>query len=179
MATDQPLAKAAMLCLGEAWPRALSFADLLRAARSLVTSEPRESTSDPDQDTVPLCEILLATYAAGLIEVHLCPPTFLAEPSSAPVASAVARLQLKIHNIVTTLRHTSIAVEDELGRQLLLRLDGTRDRAVLLAELNELFASGAVTLPKKGQLPQQSADIGAQRLARKLEELGRLALLIA
>ena len=37
---------------------------------------------------------------------------------------------------VTTLRHTVVRVEGTLERELLLRLDGTRDRATLLSELS-------------------------------------------
>ena len=56
---------------------------------------------------------------------------------------------------MTTLRHAGVEVPDELGRRLIGLLDGTRDRAALLREL------------------ERPAD----ELERSLEGLARLALL--
>jgi hypothetical protein len=36
---------------------------------------------------------------------------------------------------VTSLRHTPVALEDPLEREVLTRLDGTRDRTALIAEM--------------------------------------------
>ena len=52
-----------------------------------------------------------------------------------PEASALARWQLRDEpGRVTNLRHESIQVDGELGRALILLLDGTRDRAALASE---------------------------------------------
>ena len=56
---------------------------------------------------------------------------------------------------MTTLLHTSVEVGDELGRRLIGLLDGTRDRAALMAELGR----------------------PADELERSLEGLARLGLL--
>jgi SAM-dependent methyltransferase len=179
MATDLPLAKAAILCLGEVWPRALPFDQLLQAARTRTRVDPGHDIAEKDRDAATLAEIILGTHAAGLIDLHICPPPLPAEPSAYPVASPLARLQLQHDRVVTTLRHSSLAVEDELARQLLLRLDGTRDRRVLLAELSALMASGAITPPDTAGKMPPTAKLTGDGLERELTEAARLALLIA
>jgi len=62
---------------------------------------------------------------------------------------------------VTSLRHRSVRLEDDLGRQLVTLLDGTRDRAALAAEMR----------------PHAGADVEAG-LGRSLDGLARLALLV-
>jgi hypothetical protein len=56
-----------------------------------------------------------------------------------------------------------VRVEDGLAQQLLLLLDGTRDRAALRAELTA----------------SASRDVGAEELEAALAKLARFALLVA
>jgi hypothetical protein len=65
---------------------------------------------------------------------------------------------------ITNLRHASIALDDEAAGHLLLMLDATRDRQQLLAEIRSHMAAG---------------EVDAVQLDRKLEELARMAVLIA
>ena len=74
-----------------------------------------------------------------------------------PVASALARVQAARGTHVTNLWHATVEVPDDLGRRLITLLDGTRDRAALLQEM------------------QRPAD----ELERSLEGLRRIALLEA
>ena len=69
------------------------------------------------------------------MHLHVWAPDLITTPSERPVASALARLQAADGTRVTTLRHRSVDVPDELGRRLIGLLDGTRDRAALAAEL--------------------------------------------
>jgi hypothetical protein len=62
-------------------------------------------------------------------------PALATTPSERPVASALARLQAAEGTRVTTLLHSSLDIGDELGRRLIGLLDGTHDRAALIAEL--------------------------------------------
>jgi SAM-dependent methyltransferase len=114
LTTDEPLAKAAMLALGEAWPDAVPVADVGGA---------------------PLHGLLLQAYAANLVQLHVWTPELTTTPSERPVASALARLQATEGTRVTNLRHATVEVADDLGRRLIRLLDGTRDRPALLREL--------------------------------------------
>jgi hypothetical protein len=64
---------------------------------------------------------------------------------------------------VTNLRHTTIGLADEAARELLLLLDGTRDRGQLLTKLREAFD------------PQQ---VTPDSLERNLSTLGKIAFLV-
>jgi hypothetical protein len=68
-----------------------------------------------------------------------------------------------------------------LGRHLVMLLDGTRDRAALLAELGALVKTGAVTVCHDGKPvadPQESLQRLASGLETNLASLVRLALLV-
>jgi hypothetical protein len=71
--------------------------------------------------------------------------------------------------VVTNLRHTSVRIEDDLGKRLLVLLDGTRDRVQLLRELRAF-------LLETGRQEPHDLDSG---LERSLQGLARLALLRA
>jgi SAM-dependent methyltransferase len=134
LTTDHDAVKRALVRLGDAWPHAIPIAEL-------------------GGDVVR--DMLLRAYAADLVHLHVWAPEAARAPSERPVASALARLQAAAGTRVTTLRHTSVEVPDELGRRLIRLLDGTRDRAALLRQL------------------ERPAD----ELERSLEGLARLALL--
>ncbi|HET8756938.1 MAG TPA: class I SAM-dependent methyltransferase [Solirubrobacteraceae bacterium] len=132
--TDHDAVKAALVALGDAWPGAVAVAEL---------------------DGEAVCEALLRAYAVNLVQLHVWAPAIATTPSERPVASALARLQAAAGSRITNLRHGTIDVPDELGRRLITLLDGTRDRAALLREL----------------------DRPAEELERSLEGLARIAVL--
>jgi hypothetical protein len=121
-----PLTKAVMLLLAEAWPQTLSMPDLLAGGSRLTGEAP-----DPDG----LAHILLATYAAGVVELHTRPAHCVARVSQFPMASELARSQARRGRPVTTARHTAIEAREENIRFLIGLLDGKRDLAALTREL--------------------------------------------
>ena len=161
MSTDYPLAKAALFHLGRVWPRLVGFDDLLGDTRARLGAR----SGIPGTDASALVDILLATYAAGLIELSTHAPRFVLEPGPTPTTSPVARLQLERGPFVATLRHTSVRIEDDLGRQLLRLMDGSRTREALLREMRPQIAS--------------PVDIVAADLDRKIAEVARLVLFVA
>ena len=74
---------------------------------------------------------LLYGFAVGLIELHAGPSPFAARAGERPVASPLARWQARAGRPITSLRHAVLQL-GELPRQLLLALDGSRDREALL-----------------------------------------------
>jgi SAM-dependent methyltransferase len=136
LTTDHEAVKRAFTRLGEAWPAALPVGELGDGA---------------------VVEALRRAYAANLVHLHVWAPDLATTPSERPGASALARLQAAEGTRVTTLRHTSVEIPDEIGRRLIELLDGTRDRAALAAELGR----------------------PADELERSLEGLARIGLLEA
>jgi hypothetical protein len=117
--------------------------------------------ADPPQR---LGEALLSAHAERLVDLHVQPPGAV-PAGERPVAAPLARRQVAGGSaLVTSLRHAPIRMEDELGRLLLTRLDGSRDRAALAAELRRADPA--------------TADVPAV-LDAALDRLGRLSLLAA
>jgi SAM-dependent methyltransferase len=113
-----PLAKGALIALGEVWPGSLPFATL--AADTL-----------PNAALAPeLAARVLDLFRSGLVALSPRPPTFATRPPARPRASALARLQAGHGGPVMNLRHTYSELDDD-ERALLPLLDGTRDLAAL------------------------------------------------
>jgi hypothetical protein len=73
-------------------------------------------------------------------------------------------------------------VEDELGRQLLTLLDGTRTRAMILDDLCAIVGSGRALLREKDEPvsdPDRARELLTNGLEKNLEKLAQLALLVA
>jgi hypothetical protein len=143
--TSHALAKAALVHLCQAWPRAVPFEELLDSA--------------PDCEL--LQDLLLRTYASGLVELHAAPSPFVVDVSERPCAFSLARFHARNGSRIPTLRHSVVSVEDQLARQMICLLDGTRDRSALLRDLQPFAPS-----------PVLPGD-----LDRNLEKLARMALL--
>jgi methyltransferase-like protein len=155
LATDHPLVRAALERVADAWPAAVWVRELTPAASS-------------PEDRAALCDALLRSYAANLVQLHAHPPALTTTPGEAPEASPLARHQARAGHMVTNLRHVSVRIEDDLGRELVTLLDGTRDRAALAADL-------ARFLHARGE-PLADAELHAG-LDRSLQGLATLALL--
>jgi Predicted methyltransferase regulatory domain/Methyltransferase domain/PKMT, C-terminal winged helix domain len=155
LATDHPLVRAALERVADAWPAAVW-------ARELIP------TGSSPEDRAALCDALLRSYAANLVQLHAHPPALTTTPGETPEASPLARHQARAGDMVTNLRHVSVRIEDDLGRELVTLLDGTRDRAALAADL-------ARFLRVRGK-PLAEAELHAG-LDRSLQGLATLALL--
>jgi methyltransferase-like protein len=172
MAIDLPLAKSAILHLGEMYPVPVRFCDLMAAARD------REGIPASDEDESQVLGMLCQVYSVGLIEIHAAAPSFVRHAGEKPTASPLARLQLqKGIELVTSYRHRIIHVEAGLSRELILRLDGTRDRKALFDDLT----AWALANPAPGQPPLAAAEVRElflQRLEPGLDNVGAMGLLL-
>lgn len=176
IATDHPLAKATMTRLSELWPQTISFNELLTDVKSRLKPDAEEATDG--QTASSLSDILINTYAVGLIELHTRPSQFASNAGERPTASRLARLQAQTGEMVTNLRHATIRLEDDLVRRLLLLLDGTRDRAALLNELRRMIESNEVSIETgNSDDPRDEQENLSAGLERSLNSLARLALL--
>ena len=91
--------------------------------------------------------MVAASLPDPLVDLRIFPPRFVAEVSVRPQTSPLARFQARQGNRVTNRRH-QIAVLNDLHRQLVMLLDGTRDRSALFAAVNKSIEDGVVVLKK-------------------------------
>ena len=156
LTTDHPLVIRALEQVGGSWPAAIRACDLIPGDAS-------------EADRVAVCDAILRCYAANLVQLHATPPPMTTSVSERPEASPLARHQARSGQLVTNLRHTTVRLEDDLGRRLVVLLDGTRDHAQLAHELRSFLAEAGQDVPE----PLEAG------LERSLEGIARLALLRA
>lgn len=151
LSTNHPVAKAVLLAASAAWPEMMPARDLP------LSGEDRAADLD----------CLVRLLMTGALEFRVEPPK-VAGVTARPQASALARAQLAqgLHD-VTSQRHFCVNLGDELARQLVLLLDGTRDHAEVAAALLEKMDTAGL----QDGLPE--------KLAVSLRMLARMSLLTA
>jgi methyltransferase-like protein/SAM-dependent methyltransferase len=179
--TNNPLLKAALLCLWESWPQAVSFAELwLRVRRRLAEEAPDEQLPAEDEG-LALAEPLLQCFLSKLVELHVQPARFVREPSGRPVASPLARYQASYSGEITNLRHRTVLL-NEFERQVLVLLDGKHAPAGILEVLWTALDRGDLEIQQEGQTvtdPGRAREIVREALPPILQRLARLALLVS
>jgi methyltransferase-like protein/cyclopropane fatty-acyl-phospholipid synthase-like methyltransferase len=176
--TNFPLAKAAFLHLEEIYPRAIRLDELLVLAfRRLNTGAPQSDQADQERQ---LGDLLLKAYGVGVVDFHLHVPRFTLLPGERPLASPLARLQAERRTITTSLLGHNVKIEDSLGIQFLLLLDGTRDRAALLRDFGEVISSSVQLSAPDGTAVDKTKLLQElpQRLEERLLDLGRRGFLL-
>ena len=174
--TDFPLGKAALFVLEENSPAPMPFELLLAAAMSRLTDAGIVEINDPTR--VALCEFLLRLYASGTVELRTSSPTLARQTSVRPVASPVARWQVQRGNLVTSLFHIAVKIEDEIGRCLLSSLDGHHDRAALTEKIWQLLKSKNALIISDGDEATARRKIESD-LESNLEKLAKIGLLVS
>ena len=178
--TDHPLAKAALWQLGEVSPRALRWSELLAVTQARLHEAGTGVQVEGNERS--LAEIMLAAYGAGMVQLHLWQPEMVSTVSERPVASPLARWQAQRQNTLTSLLHQAVEPDDELTRELLLLLDGTRDHAALRDELlaGMLDQQATVTLPDGTTHGDRETlrRVIDERLEENLHKCAQMALLV-
>lgn len=160
MASSAPITKAAFMIMGQRWPLTASFDDLCAAARARLGVPPTAApdAAQAEQDARILATELLQCAGAQVVELHARPLPISIDVAPRPVAYPVARLEARTGPQVSNLRHETITL-DEFHRQLLLRLDGTRDRASLVDELAGLVATNELAIEQEGVEVRDPASV--------------------
>jgi methyltransferase-like protein/SAM-dependent methyltransferase len=176
ISTNNPLVKAALLCLAEAAPRALSFEELRQAVgRRLELDD-----GAPDPGTV--AEMLRHGFVKNVLELHIHQPALAATATERPVASPLARLQVVNQSArVTNLWHRLVELEP-IDRMVLAHCDGDHDRAGLLAALEELARQDVLVIHHEGQPvrdPERVRQAVQPALEPSLRKLAGLGLFLA
>jgi methyltransferase-like protein/cyclopropane fatty-acyl-phospholipid synthase-like methyltransferase len=176
-----PIVKAALVVLGEAWPRFLSFEELCSGARAKLDGEaiPNTATREEDKKQVEQSLLQFYTIAGDLVEFRLRPLRVTKQPGPSPLARPLARWQAKSGRSATNLRHESVNL-DEFGRQVLPRLDGRHTRPEMVRELVGLVADGQLTVQQDGERitePRRIEQAMVQLLDRQIDQFARQAFL--
>jgi hypothetical protein len=129
MSVERDESREALRRLAAAWPATVPFEEL----------------------PAPAGRDLLRCVARGLVRAQLSPARCALRAGDRPLAAAHARLAARGPGLVPNLRHENVQMNDA-GRRLLARLDGTRDRATLEAELGADGPALLDELARKGLL---------------------------
>jgi SAM-dependent methyltransferase len=160
--TDLPLAKAALLELAIRWPGRVAFRELVKLAANRLDRKPTE------EDSRQLADFLAAVWMAELVSFHGDLPRYVDTVSERPVASPLARIQLRSGQFASTLLHVSMRFDDEPSRKMVQLLDGTRTIDEVAAAMTDAFP------------PDKRPDPAALRagLERNLERMAKGGLLV-
>jgi methyltransferase-like protein/cyclopropane fatty-acyl-phospholipid synthase-like methyltransferase/Fe-S-cluster containining protein len=164
--TSDPWVKAALMALFEESPRLLSFAELCDETRRRL-GDSAEAGLDPLTNADLLKLPLLQCAMKGLVELHVHRSPAVAEISSRPRASPLARLQAETSRLVTNWRHGQVEL-GEVERHVLLHLDGRHTEAELQQILSELVESGELTL---GPAADEGVTSGSKALPGLLRQV--------
>ena len=129
--TTNALVSAAIHELCDCWPESVVFDELLgRVVRRVEVDTLAEVVVQQ------LRGVVLEAYLGQLVLLHGCAMPARARASECPSACALARAQCRAGStVLTTLLGTNCTIDNDLGQQLLPRLDGQRDRETLASEL--------------------------------------------
>jgi methyltransferase-like protein len=183
--SSTPIVKAALACLGDVWPKAIPFNNLVAEARWRLLrwrTASETAAADESNDELTLARALLATYLRAqdtLVRLFPQLPPFAASVAEHPVASSLARIQAQAGGPITNLRHEIVSVSP-FDRHLLQLLDGTRNRVALLEALIERFRRGDFKITQDEQPVTDEGrvrDILQQTLEKQLQFLVQAALL--
>ncbi len=177
--TIDPIVKAALMHLGDIWPVAVSFIDLVAIARSRASDAPAFVDSEQmGAQTRRLAATLIRCYSTGQVELTMAKPTFTSTVTEKPIASRCARLQAASSNTVTNYRHETVRLSD-LERQIVLRLDGTNSLTEIIEDIGDSAMRGTFSVMLDGNPLSGDALKGtiSTTISGSLSRIARLALL--
>ncbi|HEX3724669.1 MAG TPA: class I SAM-dependent methyltransferase [Pirellulales bacterium] len=177
MASSLPVIKAAARELGAIWPGSLTVDQLVDRVGHRTNG-----TSSISADEQEVLEHHLATWLiAGLIEARTQADSFVTVPGERPRAAALARWQARGTSPVTNRRHETVQL-DEVSQNLLVHLDGQRNRAELVELLVQASEQGQLSIlaggVPLGQDQVATNELWMQVLDQILIRLASRALLI-
>ena len=112
--------------LEEAWPREVHFEELYASTAPAVEPEGRQEARED------LAKVLIGIAAMGLAEFRTRRIPVAARLSEKPTASPLARIEAEEGEVITTLLHQSMQLEDASSKKFILLLDGTRTHSELV-----------------------------------------------
>jgi methyltransferase-like protein/2-polyprenyl-3-methyl-5-hydroxy-6-metoxy-1,4-benzoquinol methylase len=175
-----PLTKIALRALRAEWPMPLAFPDLLARCRQEAAAAGYGADAAGAEDF--LAGEMLTGMAAGVVEWRLTPVPYTTAVPERPATTPLARLQAAQGYKVTNLRGETVTL-DEIHRQALRLLDGTRARAQMTEALLTPVRRGELVLQRDSD-KQTVTDESEMRgllgpaLDKVLSNLAKKALLL-
>ena len=124
---------------------------------------------------------MVELYREGLLLLSICPPEVVNRVSERPATSELARFQLKSGQSATNPFHMSFRFQDPFARQLVMLLDGTRDRETIARDLVEFGKSKEGAIFENGVAVhgwEQLPEVIERRLPGGLKSLAREGMLV-
>ena len=180
LTASKPLVKAVFKHLSDIWPQAASFHDLLAAARARVAPMLVQDASAHTGEAAALGADLLTAYTMNMVELHSQKQDFVTEVGAHPMVSALVRGQVRLRNTVTNARHELLTL-DAFNLQLVMLLDGKRDRKALLDELVKLVKAGTLVAQQDGKPIKEGESLGnvlSEFMEKSLQNFAKAALLV-
>jgi methyltransferase-like protein/protein-L-isoaspartate O-methyltransferase len=180
LATDHHLTKAALVILGESWPQAVAFPEVLQKALSRLGADGDKIKNNIDEEMAAAENAFFRMFSAGHIELHLYPPRLITNISERPRASLLARKQAETGSLLTSLRHGGVLIDDEMTRKFLALLDGTRTVDEIASDLNAVLTAAELgAAGEQGRQGQPAPRVGRENVEQNLKRLAVLGLLDA
>ena len=132
---DDSVAKAALDILVGQWPASVRIDRLFRDARKRAGRTGRATRLEQSE----LTRFLTTHHTLGFVDLHTWEPPMTTVVGDRPLASALARIEIERDTRVTSLRHRPLDIDDPIAFAVLSRLDGTRDLAALVEDVNRAF----------------------------------------
>jgi hypothetical protein len=129
-AASHALTKAALAVLSQSYPAMLGWDAMLDAAQALLAACDLTAAEDDDFRAE-----WFALVMAHAVRIGVHPWTFMHETGATPRAAAFARAQAAYADVTVTGAHHNALDLDHWGRELLLLLDGARNRDRLRDEM--------------------------------------------
>jgi methyltransferase-like protein/SAM-dependent methyltransferase len=175
-----PLTKLALLTLRDQWPAPIPYPELF--ARSMAEASRRGIRITDENAEYLLAGEMLTGMAVGVVDWHLAPVPLLNVPDERPRVTPLARFQASEGWSVTNLLGEAVYL-DEIHRQVLRHLDGTRGRRELIENLLTFIREGGHTLhrdPDKTPVTDEKEmrELLGSALDKALQNLAKWALLV-
>jgi methyltransferase-like protein/trans-aconitate methyltransferase len=158
-----PLTKLAMTALHAAWPMPVAFAELVAQCTTRAASAGYAVQGDNVEEF--LAGEMLTCMAAGVVEWRLTPVPFTTTVGERPSATPLARLEAQRGHKVTNLRGEAVVL-DEIHRQTLRHLDGSRDLSQLTDSMLDALRGGQLVLQRDSDKATVTDEQEMRRLLR-------------
>ncbi|HEV8432904.1 MAG TPA: class I SAM-dependent methyltransferase [Thermoanaerobaculia bacterium] len=168
--SSHPLAKAALVTLAAAWPRALSFDELASGVAARLDANAN--------DDAALTDLLASLHASGVVEMHALAPNCTEIVSDFPRVSALARRQAGAGLLITNQHRRVLKLDDPFARFLVAHTDGTRSHADLVRLLDREVTAGRLDVQAEGQPTHRIPAVLQALVEHHLRKMAEYALLV-
>jgi methyltransferase-like protein len=168
---SEPIVKAALFELADAWPGRTRFEELCQKARLRLGGEPM--IDDGEQIGMAVLQFY-TSGGPGVMELSTMPLGMTGDIGARPTITPLARRQAERGEPITTRRHETYNPGD-FERELLRHLDGTNDRSAVLTRLMDAVRGGRLKVDRDSRRVTNAAEAEPLVAAARDEVLKRFA----